>query len=101
MKRNYFSTGNFILSLSLLLLILRYDFVLQIYSLLFEWFNLLLSDFLNALNIIDFSIADHFMSALLIIIIPLLVISLRAKKIFTEPLSYPYTIMISLIFVFL
>lgn len=101
MKRNYFSTGNFILSLSLLLLILRYDFVLQIYSLLFEWFNLLLSDFLNALNIIDFSIADHFVSALLIIIIPLLVISLRTKKVFTEPLTYPYTIMISLIFVFL
>ena len=101
MKRNYFSTGNFVLSLSLLLLILRYDFVLQIYSLLFEWCSLLLSDLLDALNIIDFAIADHFVSALLINIIPLLVISLRAKKIFTEPLSYPYTIMISLIFVFL
>ncbi len=101
MKRNYFSTGNFVLSLSLLLLILRYDFVIQIYSLLFEWCSLLLSDFLNALNIIDFSIADHFGSALLIIVIPLLVISLRTKKIFTEPLTYPYTIMISLIFVFL
>lgn len=101
MKGKYFTTGNFVLFLAALLLLIRYDFILKLYSLLFEWFFLLFSNFFNALHLLDISTADHFVSALLVVIIPLLIIILRTKKIFAERLTSPRLIIVSLIFVFI
>ncbi len=99
--KKHFNTGNFILVLSALLLVIRFNFIIKVYSLFFCWIDFVFADTSAAAHLLDFSTTDHFVSALLIVFMPAFVFIFRNKKILLAQLNYASLIIICLFFIFI
>lgn len=90
-------TWHLIAAICLLLLVLRYNLVIKTYSLLILFSRILIGDYSKAIYQIDFSLIDYFVSAIFIIVIPILVILLRRRiKLFSITLNFTSSIIIIL-----
>ena len=91
-----------ILILCIALVVVRFTSVIKILLLLFNFAVLIVSDFSNALSQVNFELLDYFISGVLIIVIPLLILFKFSKRKFLQTqLNFATTVITLLIFVFL
>lgn len=91
-----------ILILCIALVVVRFTSVIKILLLLLNFAVLIFSDFSNALSQANFELLDYFISGVLIIIIPLLILfKFSKRKFFQTQLNFATTVITLLIFVFL
>lgn len=84
------------------LLIIRFDLILNYYSLLFKYIELLLSDFQSALTILSYRLIDAMLSPLLLILSIILILVFRNKfSSFQQKISLSFAFLILLGFVYI
>ena len=84
------------------LIIIRFLFIIKIISLFFSYVILLVTDFSNAVNQLNFDLIDHFVSGALIIILPLVIFfKVKDMKIFQSKLDFSSLVIVTLILVFI
>jgi peptide/nickel transport system permease protein len=87
----------------IMLIIIRFTFIIEVIRLFISYIVLLLTDFPNAISQLSFDLMDHFASGALIIILPLIIFfKLKNRKIFQSKLDFSSVVMgtLSLTFIF-
>ncbi len=93
---------HWIIFLWLLLVIIRFDLVINYLSLFVEYIAILISDSASARIIVSFRLADAFLSALILILfVPLLLVFRKRLKFLNNKLNFSFAFLILLGFVFL
>ncbi|MBZ0200673.1 MAG: ABC transporter permease [Ignavibacteriaceae bacterium] len=98
--KKYFTTGNVIITCCALLIAARFGFLIKVYHLFGNWLGFVFTDTQSAFRLLDFSTADHFLSALLIVVIPALVFIFRKSQVIAARINYTNLIIICIFFVF-
>lgn len=85
-----------------MLVIARFELLIDYYNLLFRYINLLFSDFTFAVSILTFRLMDAMISSVLLLMIIALILVLRKKFTFLQSkLNFSYTFLTILCFVFI
>jgi peptide/nickel transport system permease protein len=80
---------HFLLIIFAVIIVLRFELFLERLQLLIKFIQLLFIDFSSAYHLINFLLIDTFLSTILLILIPLLIlIKLKKHKIFKEKISF-------------
>ena len=91
-----------IVAFCFLLIVVRFVTIVKILSLLFSYLILLFTDFSDAAAQLNFELADYFISAALIIMLPILTFfKLKHKKIFRTKLDFSSLVITILLLVFI
>jgi peptide/nickel transport system permease protein len=88
-----------LLSFCLLIYALKYSYITEILSLVISFSGLVFSDFKYAVNQLDFNIADHFISVILILVLPVIIIR-GWKRSGAKRLSFNSFVILMLILLF-
>lgn len=93
---------HFLIFTWLVLLLARFDQLISIYALMFDFVILLVSDFRSAISQLSFDLVDVFLSGVLFIAVPLVLFAFRKKlKFIYTKLTFSYSILLLLIICFL
>lgn len=91
-----------LIAFCLTLIIVRFLFIIKIISLSFSYLILLVTDFTNAVNQLNFDVIDHFASGALIIILPLLIFfKVKDRKIFQSKIDFSSLVIGTLFLIFI
>jgi len=92
----------FITSVSVLIAVVRFNYILGLMSLWFDILKSFINEGVNIFAIFDYALIDHLLSSLLIIIIPIVfIINNRLKKIFSSQLKLSNAVLTLLMLAFI